>query len=134
MKHEIARGFAEGFPAYACTAERIAKLFGIPEPVLHLYADNDMLPRLTGNRFDCVWLLNLAVGQQIAGSRRRVLPATAAVVLGWLDTVGDDLEADDVRAFLAVFERNGYTRRDFNMALDEALAFCDEQAKTHTCN
>src|SRR5438105_2817691 len=96
-------------PAYACTAERIALLFGIPEQKVDLYAREGMLPRLADGKHDCVWLLNLAIGQQITDGQKASLPVTATVVLGWLDSIGDDLEEDDVRAFIAVFERNGFT-------------------------
>ncbi|MDR6474434.1 hypothetical protein ABIE53_001675 [Burkholderia sp. OAS925] len=114
-------------PAYACTAERMAMLFGIPAQNVELYARNGMLPSLADGKHDCVWLLNLAIGQQITAGQNASLPVTATVVLGWLDSIGDDLEDDDVRAFIAVFERNGFTRSDFNSALDAALYFCDSR-------
>ncbi|MFM0471303.1 hypothetical protein [Paraburkholderia strydomiana] len=114
-------------PAYACTAERIAMLFGIPEQKIESYAQEGMLPRLADGKHDCVWLLNLAIGQQITDGQQTSLSVTATVVLGWLDSVGDDLGEEDVRAFIAVFERNGFNRSEFSSALDAALSFCDSR-------
>ncbi|MBT2791212.1 hypothetical protein [Paraburkholderia strydomiana] len=112
-------------PAYACSTERIAMLFGIPEDKIYQYAQAGMLPHLDDGKHDCVWLLNLAIGQQIVDGQRVSPSVTATVVLGWLDSIGQDLDTDDVRAFIEVFERNGFTRGHFNAALDEALAYCD---------
>ncbi|KVA11927.1 hypothetical protein WI41_07540 [Burkholderia latens] len=115
-------------PHYSFTAERIAELFGIPVKAIYLYADQGMLPRLAGNRFDAVWLLNLASGQRMALGELASLSVPATVALGWLHCIGDDLATDDVHAFAGVFERNGFNRPAFDAALDEALAFCDTKA------
>ncbi|WP_175949659.1 hypothetical protein [Burkholderia vietnamiensis] len=128
MKNAAKQGHPEEFPTYSFTAERIAEMFGIPVTAIHLYADQGMLPRLAGNRFDAVWLLNLASGQRMALGELASLSVPATVALGWLHCIGEDMEADDVHAFAGVFERNGFSRPAFDAALDEALAFCDTKA------
>lgn len=129
-------------PHYTLPAAGIAELFGMPESAVHLYASRGLLPRHAGDRFDTVWLLKLALGQQIVARYEQYLPVAETVVVGWLFSVGDDLEKYDVRAFGRVFERNGFTRQQFVRALDDALAFYDTIAssprfrltETHTCN
>ncbi|CAE6852550.1 hypothetical protein [Paraburkholderia aspalathi] len=127
LKNATSHAIAGNNPAYACTAERMAVLFGISEEKIRSYARAGMLPRLADGKHDCVWLLNLAIGQQIADGQQVSLTVPATVVLGWLDSIGDDLENEDVRAFIAVFKRNGFTHSDFQSALDAALHFCDSR-------
>lgn len=128
MENAAKQDHPEEFPAYSCTAERIAGLFGIPVKAIHLYANQGMLPRLAGNRYDAVWLFNLASGQRIALGELAALSVPATVALGWLHCIGEDMETDDVHAFASMFERNGFSRPAFDAALDEALAFCDTKA------
>jgi hypothetical protein len=140
MEKTAIRGVNAEFPVYACTASRIAELFGFAESTIHLYAKDGALPTLAGNRYDYVWLWNLAIGQKIATGRGVCLSASATVAVGWLHSVGEDIETEDVRAFVGVFERNGFTFEDFDAALDVALAFFDDLAlaeaaeETPTCN
>jgi len=99
-----------------------------------------MLPRLADGKHDCAWLLNLAIGQQITDCQQTSLSVTAIVVLGWLDSVGDDLE-EEVRAFIAVFERNGFLsvprlpcerhQAGAGAARRKARSQCERTAATH---
>jgi hypothetical protein len=132
MENAAKQTTSEEIPAYACTAARLASLFGGTESAIHLYADEGLLPRLPHDRYDCVWLLNLAIGQKIIAGTQAALSVKATVTLGWIESMGDNLDSSEDRdAFIAVFERNGLTRDDFYAAIDEALAFCDAQASPH---
>ncbi|WP_175946572.1 hypothetical protein [Burkholderia pyrrocinia] len=142
MKISQNQAVSKNHPHYTLPAAGIAELFGMSEASVHLYASSGLLPRHADDRFDTVWLLNLALGQQVTARYRQSLPVAETVVVGWLFSVGDDLEKDDVRAFGRVFQRNGFTRQQFVGALDEALAFYDTVAsspqsrrtETRTCN
>lgn len=132
MKTQANQTIREEIPAYACTAARLASLFGIAESAIHLYAAEGMLPRLAHDRYDGVWLLNLAIGQKIIAGTQASVSVQATVTLGWIESMGDDLDSSEDRdAFIAVFERNGFTRDDFLAALDEVMVFCDAQASLH---
>ena len=118
-------------PAYACTTARLASLFGVAESAIRLYAAEGMLPRLPHDRYDGVWLLNLARGQHITADTHASLSLTATVMAGWMESIGELLDSEDMAFFAIVFERNGFSRSDFAAAIDEALAFFDAQASLH---
>lgn len=143
MTAQKPQSLSEEFPPYPCTAEMIAELFGNPVTAVHLYADRDMLPRLTQELSDAVWLRSLAIGQEIVAAKQVKLSEMPTVVIGFLHSIGDGLEAGDMQAFARLFQRRGFVLKEFDKALDEALAFYDSIAsapqpcittKTHTCS
>jgi hypothetical protein len=122
---------SEELPACACTAAQLDSLFNVAESAIRLHAAEGMLPRLPRDRLDCVWLLNLASGQRITADTNASLSLTATVMVGWLYSIGELLDSKFMAFFAIVFERNGFSRNDFDAAVDEALAFFDAEAVRH---
>ncbi|RAS21510.1 hypothetical protein [Paraburkholderia bryophila] len=132
MRTAANQTIGEVFPTYAFTVPRLAALLGIEDSAIHLYAAEGMLPRLADDRYDGVWLLYLSIGQKVVARTQASLSVKATVALGWVESLGDDLQsAKDRDAFIAVFERNGFTRDDHLAAVDEMLAFCDAHESYH---